>query len=85
MAFFVVDFARRAEARKVSVQLDNAVPLCIFTHEQIGELILKGTLDLTRNPRCRPVVDIGPDLTVWCCFCLSQLFNRHLSELKDLA
>ena len=85
MAFFVVDFARRAEASKVSVQLDNAVPLCIFTHEQIGELILKGTLDLTRNARCRPVVDIGPDLTVWCCFCLSQLFNRHLSEFKDLA
>jgi MoaA/NifB/PqqE/SkfB family radical SAM enzyme len=85
MASFIVDFVRRAEANQVSVQLDNAVPLCIFSHEQIGELVLKGTLDLARNARCRPVVDIGPDLTVWCCFCLSQLFNRHLDEFKDLA
>ena len=84
MAPFVIDFVRRAEASRIPVQLDNVVPLCVFSHEQMGELVLKGVLELSRNVRCRPVIDIGPDLTVWCCFCLSQLFHRSLNEFKDL-
>ncbi|UCG59878.1 MAG: radical SAM protein [Phycisphaerales bacterium] len=84
MATFIMDFVRRAEDRGVGVQLDNAIPLCMFTYEQVGELILKGVLDLTRNARCRPIIDIGPDLTVWCCFCLSTLCNRRLDEFETL-
>ncbi len=84
MSSFIVEFVRQAAFQRISVQLDNAIPLCIFSYEQVGELILKGALDLTRNARCRPVVDIGPDLTVWCCFCLSRLHNRHLDEFETL-
>ena len=45
---------------------------------------MEGVLDLKRNTRCDPIVDIGPDLTVWCCFCLSKLWNRHLDDFQNL-
>jgi MoaA/NifB/PqqE/SkfB family radical SAM enzyme len=84
MAPFVVDFARRAEQRGVQVSMDNAIPICMFTYEQAGELVLKRVIDLERNVRCQPVIDIGPDLRVWCCFCLSKIWNRHLDEFQNL-
>lgn len=84
MAPFVVEFARRAEESGVQVRMDNAVPLCMFSYEQAGELFIKGVVDLQRNMHCEPVIDIGPDLNVWCCFCLSKMWNRHLDEFKDL-
>ena len=84
MAPFVIEFVRRAKALGVEVKIDNVVPLCMFSHEQVGELLLEGVLDLKRNTRCDPIVDIGPDLTVWCCFCLSKLWNRHLDDFQNL-
>lgn len=84
MAPFVVEFARQAEETGVQVRMDNAVPLCMFNYEQAGELLLKGVVDFQRNMRCEPVIDIGPDLSVWCCFCLSKMWNRHLDEFENL-
>lgn len=84
VAPFVVEFVRKAKALGVEIKMDNVVPLCIFSHEQAGELLLDGVLDLKRNMRCDPIVDIGPDLTVWCCFCLSKLWNRHLGDFQNL-
>lgn len=81
---FLIDFVRRAKALGVEVKIDNVVPLCIFSHEQAGELLMEGVLDLKRNMHCDPIVDIGPDLSVWCCFCLSKLWNRHLSDFQNL-
>jgi MoaA/NifB/PqqE/SkfB family radical SAM enzyme len=84
IAPFVVEFARRAEEGGVKVRMDNAIPLCMFNYEQAGELLMKGVVDFKHNMRCAPVIDIGPDLTVWCCFCLSKMWNRHLDEFKNL-
>jgi MoaA/NifB/PqqE/SkfB family radical SAM enzyme len=84
MAPFVVDFVRRAQKRGVQVSMDNAIPLCMFTYEQAGELLLKKAIDLDHNMHCAPVIDIGPDLKVWCCFCLSKIWNRHLDEFQNL-
>jgi hypothetical protein len=84
LAPFIVDFVRQAEAEKMQVRLDNAVPLCMFDEAQAGALLLKGVLDLQRNMYCDPVIDIGPDLRLWCCFCLSRLWNRHLGEFENL-
>jgi MoaA/NifB/PqqE/SkfB family radical SAM enzyme len=81
---FILDFVHRAEELGVQVKLDNAVPLCIFSFEEAGELLMKGVLDFEHNARCEPIIDIGPDLSVWCCFCLSKLWNRHLDEFEDL-
>lgn len=84
MADFIIAFSRLAASRGVEVHLDNAVPLCIFSNEQAGELLLKGVLDLSRNSRCKPIIDIGPDLSVWPCFCLSNFDNRHLNEFVTI-
>lgn len=84
-ASFVMRFATNAEARGIGVQFDNAVPLCIFNETQMGYLLLHGVYDLNRNTRCNPIIDIGPDLTIWSCFCLSSLKNRKLDEFKNLA
>ena len=85
IAPFVVRFVAEAEARGIGVQFDNAVPLCIFTEAQIGYLLLHGVYDVNRNARCDPIIDIGPDLTIWSCFCLSALKNRKLDEFQTLA
>jgi MoaA/NifB/PqqE/SkfB family radical SAM enzyme len=84
MAPFVLEFARRAEETGVQVMMDNALPLCMFTYDQAGELFMKGVVNLQRNMHCEPVIDIGPDLHVWCCFCLSKMWNRHLDEFQNL-
>lgn len=84
MAPFVMRFVHECEEQGVSVQLDNAVPPCIFDYAQAGELLLKGIFDLQRNSRCKPIVDIGPDLSTWYCFCLSKLFHRHLDDFENL-
>jgi MoaA/NifB/PqqE/SkfB family radical SAM enzyme len=81
---FVLQFVKQAEALGIEIRFDNALPLCIFSFEQAGELLMKGVLNLAHNARCDPIIDVGPDLTVWCCFCLSGLWNRHLDEFKNL-
>jgi MoaA/NifB/PqqE/SkfB family radical SAM enzyme len=85
VAPFVMRFSAEAEARGILVQFDNAVPLCIFDETQLGHLLLHGVYDLHRNTRCDPIIDIGPDLTIWSCFCLSSLKNRKLDEFQTLA
>ena len=85
IAPFVLQFLRDAESKGISVQFDNAVPLCIFDEAQVGKLLLHGVYDLNRNLRCNPIIDIGPDLTIWSCFCLSPLKNRRLDEFQTLA
>jgi MoaA/NifB/PqqE/SkfB family radical SAM enzyme len=85
VAPFVMRFAAKAEAKGISVQFDNAVPMCIFDEAQLGHLLLHGVYDLNRNTRCDPIIDIGPDLTIWSCFCLSPLKNRKLDEFTTLA
>jgi hypothetical protein len=84
MAPFVQRFVAEAAAQDVQVQMDNAVPLCMFDETTIGPLLLRGVIDLQRNARCEPVIDIGPDLSVWCCFCLSAVHNRRLDEFDTL-
>lgn len=85
IAPFVMRFTAEAEARGMAVHFDNAVPLCIFDEVQIGTLLLHGVYDLNSNLRCDPIIDIGPDLTIWSCFCLSALKNRRLDEFAILA
>ena len=84
LAPFVLRFVEEAGAQDVQVQMDNAVPLCIFDEAAIGRLLLGGVIELERNARCEPVIDIGPDLSVWNCFCLSAVHNRRLEEFETL-
>ena len=83
-AKYVVDFVRKAEALGAKAGMDNAVPICMFTPEELNELMLKQVVEPARNFVCYPAIDIGPDLSIWRCFGTSKLFNKKLSDFNDL-
>jgi organic radical activating enzyme len=79
----IMKFVERAEASDVCVKLDNTVPICMFTKEQMGELMLKEVLDPRRNFVCFPALDIGPDLSVWRCFGTANMFNKNMDDFHS--
>jgi MoaA/NifB/PqqE/SkfB family radical SAM enzyme len=80
----VVEFTRKVEALGAKVGMDNTVPICMFTPEELGELLLKQVVVPERNFVCYPAIDIGPDLSIWRCFGTSKLFNKKLSDFNSL-
>jgi hypothetical protein len=81
----VIDFTRRAEALGAKVGMDNTVPICMFTAEELSELMLKQVIEPNRNFVCYPAIDIGPDLSIWRCFGTSKIFNKKLTDFRSLA
>ena len=80
----VMEFVKTAEALGANVGIDNALPICMFTSEDLFELILKKVISPERNFVCYPAIDIGPDLSVWRCFGTSKLFNKKLDDFNSL-
>ena len=60
--------------------LDCGFPLCMFSDDDIGKLYKYTGNAISFN--CGPTIDIGPDLTCWPCFPLS---NLHKKSLKDFS
>ena len=83
-AQYIMDFTHRAEELGASVGLDNAVPICMFTAQELSELMVKQVVAPQRNFVCNPAIDIGPDLSVWRCFGTSKLFNKKLEDFDSL-
>lgn len=81
---YFMRFTKKAKEMGLQVKMDNTVPLCMFTKEQMADLLLDEVIDLKRNFICFPVIDIGPDLSVWRCFGTSGLYNKKLSDFRDL-
>jgi radical SAM protein with 4Fe4S-binding SPASM domain len=61
----LVDFARAAYPHRISFSFDCGFPFCMFTLDQHKELLRFG---IKFKSECAPIVDIGPDLSVWRCF-----------------
>jgi hypothetical protein len=80
----VMDFVHKAEHLGARVGMDNAVPICMFTSEELSELMVKEVVAPSRNFICYPAIDIGPDLSVWRCFGTSKLFNKKLEDFNSL-
>ena len=71
------------EKEDVTVALDCGFPLCMFPEDRLGQLVTgarPGRLSV-----CQPVLDVGPDLTVWPCFPLSELLNVNLRDYQTRA
>jgi radical SAM protein with 4Fe4S-binding SPASM domain len=83
LAPFVMNFYKRAEHMDVGVTMDNTVPLCMFSENEIGKLLLNGVIEAKRNFVCFPAIDIGPDLSVWRCFGTSGLSNRKIEDFRS--
>jgi hypothetical protein len=84
VASTIMSIASELSAIGAHMILDNAILPCMFSLENIGSLIVSGSLDLTHNLVCKPIIDIGPDLRTWSCFCLSQHRNRSLGDFCSL-
>ena len=80
----VMDFTHKAEQLGATVGMDNAVPICMFTPQELSELMVKQVVSPQRNFVCYPAIDIGPDLSVWRCFGTSKLFNKKLDDFSSL-
>ena len=84
-AKYIIDFVHRAERLDATVGMDNAVPICMFTPDELSELMIKEVVSPQRNFICYPAIDIGPDLSVWRCFGTSKLFNKKLEDFSSLS
>lgn len=68
------------EKEDILVALDCGFPLCMFREDQLGRLVIGARPG--RFSQCQPVLDVGPDLTVWPCFPLSGLLNANLRDYQ---
>jgi hypothetical protein len=70
----------RFETLRLRPSFDCGFPLCRVTDEQLGWLVrLSGHIDF----KCRPAIDITPDMQVYCCFPLSALNRRSVFEFDS--
>jgi hypothetical protein len=60
---------------------DCGFPICAFTDAALGAFVKSSA---TFHWRCAPVVDIGPDLSVWPCFPLSRYNRQSLVDFDSM-
>jgi MoaA/NifB/PqqE/SkfB family radical SAM enzyme len=68
------------EERNILGALDCGFPLCMFPESRLGSLVK--CVKPGPHSVCHPVIDVGPDLSVWPCFPLSAVFNVSLRDFK---
>lgn len=73
----LVQFAEKAYRNDISFSFDCGFQFCMFTLEQHKTLLRYG---VKFRSVCTPIIDIGPDLSVWRCF---PLLNDVAGNLKD--
>lgn len=78
---YFVETAKRAAERSISLSMDCGFIACMFTTEQIGALLARGT---ALNFVCGAAVDVGPGLKVWNCFPLFQLGKVDALDYPDM-
>lgn len=78
---YFVETARKAAERSISLSMDCGFTACMFTTEQIGTLLAKGT---ALNFVCGAAVDVGPGLQTWNCFPLFRLGRVNALDYPDM-
>ncbi len=70
------------ERLRIKPGLDCGFPMCKFTDEQLAWLYryTGGKNEFG----CGPVIDIGPDMSVWSCFPLSSFHKKSIFEFNSL-
>jgi len=67
---------------RVKTTLDCGFPLCRISNDQLG-WIQRVTGGQTRFG-CNPVIDIGPDMSVWPCFPLSDFHKKSIYDFNSM-
>jgi len=67
---------------RIKPGLDCGFPLCQFDDEQLGWIYRNtgGHYDFG----CAPVIDIGPDMTIWPCFPLSDFHKKSIFDFNNI-
>lgn len=82
IAHKIVKFAGKCDESDIVIAFDCGFTLCSFSEEECGKLQYYNS-PLAVNG-CAPIIDVSWDLSVWRCFSTSALWNRKLTEFKDL-
>ena len=67
---------------RIAPFLDCGFPMCAFSDEQLGMLYRLTGGDIRFG--CSPAFDIGPDMTVWCCFPMSSYHKKSIFEFDSI-
>ena len=73
----LVRFAALGATHGISFSFDCGFTFCMFTLDQHKELLRHA---VRFKSVCSPIIDIGPDLTIWRCF---PMVNRANARLED--
>ncbi len=76
----IVQMVKDCIKEDILVGFDCGLTLCMFNEEEIGAL-MKCSEGFAI--RCRPILDIGPDLDVWHCFPLSEVLITELDNFAN--
>ncbi len=79
---YIPDFIKHS----VSAGFDCGFPLCVFSDSELGKFVKleKGNGGKMVKFVCDPAIDIGPDMSVWSCFPLSNYRKRSLYEFNSV-
>lgn len=78
---YFIQTVKMAAERQISLSMDCGFTACMFTTEQIGAMLSRGT---EINFVCGAAMDIGPRLQAWNCFPLFQLGKLDALAYDDL-
>jgi hypothetical protein len=78
----LVDQLCKLEQRNVLASFDCGFPLCMFSEESLGSLVLNS---YGFKSVCGYPIDVGPDLTAWPCFPLSDCENVRMLDFQNAA
>ncbi|MCK5849719.1 MAG: radical SAM protein [Kiritimatiellae bacterium] len=75
----ILKMAQACVKDDILIGFDCGLTLCMFTEEQLGKL---ATCSEGFKSLCAPIIDIGPNMEVWSCFPLSEVFNTSLDKFE---
>jgi hypothetical protein len=76
----LVTHLQELERQDVLCSFDCGIPLCMFDEADIGKVFLSTT---NWASLCGSGPDVGPDLSVWSCLPLRDLFNVSLFDFES--
>jgi radical SAM protein with 4Fe4S-binding SPASM domain len=76
----IVEMAKTCIKEDILVGFDCGMTLCMFSEAELGILT---TSSEGFRAVCRPIIDIGPQLDVWHCFPLSEVYNTEYAHFEN--
>lgn len=81
----LASFLPHFESKKIAAGFDCGFPSCKFPDEILGRFVRLSKSDSHFIKFvCNPIVDIGPDMTVWSCFPLSNINRKSIYDFNSL-